>query len=93
MLGASFDTPEDNHAFRAAEAFPHLLLSDVGRRVGTAYDVLRPPSSPGQMFPARISYLIARDGTIAEAYEVTDTAGHADAVLVDLRRYMCSEPS
>jgi peroxiredoxin len=33
----------------------------------------------------RISYLIAPDGTIARAYKVSDTAGHAAEVIADLR--------
>ncbi len=35
-------------------------------------------------YPKRISYLIDAEGTIANAYDVTDPAGHAAEVLVDL---------
>jgi peroxiredoxin len=47
--------------------------------------VVRAPGEPFGDFPKRISYLIGPDGTIRRAYEVADVAGHAAAVLADLR--------
>ena len=84
MLGASFDTPAENKAFAGAQGFDYLLLSDVDKAVGTAYDVLRPPDDPFPDFPKRIAYLIDPEGTIRRSYEVTDTAGFAGMVLADL---------
>ena len=84
MLGASFDTPEDNRAFAEAERFGYRLLSDVDRSVGAAYEAARPPDDPYASVPKRISYLIDPEGVIQRAYEVTDKAGHADEVLSDL---------
>ena len=43
MLGASFDTPEENKAFADAQSFEFRLLSDVDRAVGAAYEATRPP--------------------------------------------------
>ena len=37
-------------------------------------------------FPRRISYLIDPEGRVAQAYEVSDAAGHAEAVLCDLSK-------
>jgi peroxiredoxin len=60
------------------------LLSDVDRRVGAAYQVLRSPDDQGADFPRRHSYLIDGDGLIRRAYAVTDVAAHAADVLADL---------
>ena len=84
MLGASFDTVEDNRAFADAEGFGYRLLSDVDREVGKAYDAARPDDDPLASLPLRVSYLIDPEGVIRRAYHVTDTAGHAAEVLADL---------
>ena len=84
VLGASFDTPEENKAFADAEAFGFRLLSDADRSVGTAYEVARPPDHDYAALPRRISYLIGPDGVIAQAYPVKDAAAHADEVLADI---------
>ena len=86
MLGASFDSVEDNRAFAEAESFGFLLLSEVDRRVGRAYDAARPDDDPLASLPKRVSYLIDPDGAIRRSYHVTDTAGHAAEVLADLAR-------
>lgn len=84
VVGISFDTPEDNAAFRSTFDFPFDLLSDRDRNIGAAYDVLRPDDDPFADYPRRISYLIDPNGTIAKAYEVADPAGHGAEVLADL---------
>ncbi len=85
-MGASFDTPEANRAFAAAETFDFPLLSDVDRRVGAAFEVVRGADEDYADFARRIAYLIDPDGVIRRAYEVTDVAGFATAVLDDLDR-------
>lgn len=84
MLGASFDTPEENRRFRDAQAFPFRLLSDVDRTVGRDYEVLRPADHQYADYPQRTSYLIDPEGVIVRAYDVTDVAGHAAVVLADI---------
>lgn len=84
VAGISFDSPEDNAAFRAKHDFPFDLLSDTDTTVGASYDVLRDADDPFVDYPQRISYLIDPEGMIAKAYEVSDPAGHAAEVLVDL---------
>ena len=85
MLGASFDTVEENRAFAEAESFGFRLLSDTDRSVGRLYDAARPDDDPLASLPKRHSYLIDPDGVIRRAYHVTDTAGHAAEVLADLQ--------
>jgi peroxiredoxin Q/BCP len=84
VLGASFDTPEENRVFAEDQQFGFRLLSDVDRAVGTAYEVARPPDDQYASFPARVSYLIDPDGVIRRAYAVADVKTHADDVLADL---------
>jgi peroxiredoxin Q/BCP len=83
-LGISFDTPEDNRAFREAEDFPYPLLCDPDKEIGAMYQVLREPDDKFADFPQRISYLLDPAGVIVKAYEVSDPGGHAAAVLADL---------
>jgi len=85
VLGASFDTPEDNRAFAEAESFGFRLLSDTDRSVGRAYDAARRDDDPLAALPLRVSYLIDPEGVIRRSYTVTDTAGHAAEVLADLQ--------
>jgi peroxiredoxin Q/BCP len=84
VIGASFDTPADNKAFAEAQSFGFELLSDVDRRVGEAYEVVRPEQDRYRDFPRRVSYLIDPAGVIRRAYTVADVAGHADQVLNDV---------
>ena len=84
VLGASFDSPEENAIFRSSQDFPFDLLSDETRAVGEAYGVLRDAQDNYADYPKRISYLIDPQGVVAKNYEVTDPAGHAVAVLSDL---------
>lgn len=84
MLGASFDTIEENRTFAENENFSYQLLSDVDKRVGTAYQVTRPGDDERSGYPLRIAYLIDPNGVIRKSYDVTDTAGFAATVLDDL---------
>ena len=84
MLGASFDTPEENRAFADDQRFGFQLLSDVDRRVGAAYEVKREPDSQGADYPRRLAYLIDPEGVIRKAYDVKDVGSFAAEVLTDL---------
>ncbi len=84
VLGASFDTPEENRAFALAQGFGFRLLADVDQHVGRAYEVVRDGDERYAGFPQRISYLIDREGLIRKAYRVADVSAHAGEVLADL---------
>jgi peroxiredoxin Q/BCP len=84
ILGASFDTPEENKAFAEAQQFSYRLLSDVDKKVGTQYEVTRPADDERANFALRIAYLIDPEGIIRRAYEVTDVSTFAAQVLDDL---------
>jgi peroxiredoxin len=87
ILGASFDTPAENLAFAKDQNFPFRLLRDVDRAVGKQYEVVRDRSDMYSDYARSYAYLIAPDGVIRKAYDVTDVAAHADAVLADIERF------
>ncbi len=84
ILGASFDSPEENRVFAESQGFRYPLLSDAGRSVGAAYGVLRSTTDQYSAFPKRLSFLIDPEGTLRRSYVVTDVAVHAADVLADL---------
>ena len=86
VLGASFDPPEENRAFRDREYLPFPLLSDETRTVGSAYGVVRDPGEPYAELARRVTFLVDPEGDVARVYEVADVAEHAEEVLDDLER-------
>jgi peroxiredoxin Q/BCP len=84
VLGASFDTPEENKAFADAQSFKYRLLSDIDRNVGQQYEVVRAPGEDFADFAKRVAYLIDGDGVIRRAYAVTDVKSFAGQVIDDL---------
>jgi thioredoxin-dependent peroxiredoxin len=85
ILGASFDTPEDNRTFAEQNGMPFRLMGDPERKVGPMYEVQRAPAEPSPEFAKRRTYLIDPHGTIVKAYRVRDIPAHPDEVLTDLR--------
>ena len=90
MIGASFDTVEEQLAFAEKEGFPYILIADTLKEVGEAYQAVRTPEMKYYEagIPRRISYLISPDGVIARSYDLeasgSDLATHAEQVLADL---------
>ncbi len=80
ILGASFDTVEENRAFAEKFDFPYRLLCDTERTLGRAYGATA--SDEGN--PARISYLIGPDGIITHVWKVANAADHPQEVLAAL---------
>ena len=86
ILGASFDSVEDNREFADDQRFGFRLLSDADASVGRAYGVARPAGDQYASFARRFSYLVSPEGLIARVYDVADVKRHADDVLADLDR-------
>lgn len=88
MVGASFDTVEDQLAFAETESFPYALISDADKSIGRRYHAEREPGEDYYEYglPRRISYLIGPAGSVAAAYDLAgqDLAGHAAQVLADI---------
>ena len=81
ILGASFDTPDENRAFKEKFDFPFDLLCDVDRKVGLAYGAT---DSADAGYPARVSFLIDPEGRVARAYGSVKPAAHPGEVLNDI---------
>lgn len=88
MVGASFDTVEEQLAFAETESFPYALISDADKSVGRRYHAEREPGEDYYEYglPRRITYLIDPGGSVAAAYDLAgqDLAGHATQVLADI---------
>ncbi len=88
MVGASFDTVEEQLAFAETESFPYALISDPDKSVGQSYHAEREPGEDyyDYGFPRRITYLIDPEGSIAATYDLTgqDLASHPAQVLADI---------
>ncbi len=88
MVGASFDTVEEQLAFAGTESFPFALISDPDKSIGRRYHAEREPGEDYYEYglPRRITYLIDAEGGIAAAYDLAgqDLASHAAQVLADI---------
>lgn len=83
MVGASFDTVEEQKDFATSEGFGYPLISDPDRAIGRAYQAERNKGADYADYPRRITYLIDPDGMIAETYDMDgrDLNAHAAEVL------------
>jgi thioredoxin-dependent peroxiredoxin len=84
ILGISFDTPEENKAFKEAQGFPYPLLSDVDKSVGETYGAKRGPDEQWGDFAKRLTFLIGPDGVVRRVYDVHDVGTHPETVLADI---------
>jgi peroxiredoxin Q/BCP len=85
VVGASFDTPEDNGAFAERYGYGGPILSDVDRAVGATYETKRADEESYPEYAKRRTFVIDPSGVIRRVYRVTDIAGHPGQVLDDLR--------
>ena len=81
VLGASFDEPASNQAFREKYRLPFRLLSDTGHDVAVALGVVESHDTP---YPSRIAHLVGPDGVVVKRYAVEDPEFFAEDVLDDL---------
>lgn len=78
ILGASFDTVQENADFARKFNFPYRLLCDTRREIGMAYGACTGPKDGSAR---RISYVIGPDGTILHAFPKVDAKSHPKQVL------------
>lgn len=81
VLGASFDTVEDNAAFASKFSFPYPLLSDSSRALAMAYGAADDAKAG---YPRRVSVLIGPDGRIRHVWPKVDPRSHPTEVLGQL---------
>jgi len=80
VLGASFDTQQDNAAFAKKFGFPFALLCDTDRTLSMAFGACDDPKAG---YAKRISYLIDEQGRVMKAYPNVKPADHPEEVLRD----------
>lgn len=80
VLGASFDEPADNAAFRAKYSLPFPLLSDRGGTLARAVGAAEQDTT----HPRRVAHLVDPSGVVARGYDVEDPEFFAESVLDDL---------
>lgn len=81
VLGASFDSVEENAAFAKKFNFPFSLLCDTKRELGLAYGAC---DNAQAGYARRISYLIDENAKIIKAYDSVSPRSHPAEVLADL---------
>jgi len=81
VLGASFDSVEDNAAFAQKFGYQFPLLCDTERKLGLAYGAC---DNAKAGYAERISYLIDEQGKIAKVYQQVNPRDHPAQVLADL---------
>jgi peroxiredoxin Q/BCP len=81
VLGASFNSVEQNAAFAKKNDYNFPLLCDTERTLGLAYGACDDAKA---RYAKRISILIDEAGKIARIYDKVNPRDHAAQVLVDL---------
>jgi peroxiredoxin Q/BCP len=81
VLGASFDTREENERFAEKFQFPFPLLCDTERKIGLAYGAC---DSQKDEYARRIAYLIGEDGRILQAHPKVDPKKYPQEQLASL---------
>jgi peroxiredoxin Q/BCP len=76
----SADSLESHRQFAADQQLNFPLIADPQAEIAARYGV----PVQGGMF-ARVTYVIAADGTIAKVFPKVNPQGHADEVLAVLR--------
>ena len=83
IIGASADPVKAQDKFRDKHNLAIALASDESKKMLTAYGVWGEKSMYGRKFMGlrRTTFLIGRDGRIAQVWENVKVPGHAEAVL------------
>ena len=78
ICGVSFDTAEENHAFRKKFDFPYSLLCDTDKKLGVALGAAVDDSAK---HAKRITVVINADGVVSHVFETVKPADHPQEVL------------
>ena len=81
ILGASFDTPEDNAAFARKFSLPFPLLCDTDKSLAIKYGAADDASARSAR---RVSCLIDEQGRVLRYYSQVSAREHVGEVLQDL---------
>jgi peroxiredoxin Q/BCP len=78
VCGVSFDTVEENRAFREKFDFPYALLCDTDKQLGIALGAAADDSAKNAK---RITVVISADGLIRHVFDTVKPAEHPQEVL------------
>lgn len=81
ICGVSFDTVEDNHAFRKKFDYPFALLCDTDKQLGIALGAAADASAT---HAKRITVVIGADGNVRHVFGTVKPAEHPQEVLASL---------
>ena len=83
VVGVSADAVRAQDRFRDKHGLKVALASDESKKMLTAYGVWGEKSMYGRKFMGvrRTTFLIGRDGRIAQVWENVKVPGHAEAIL------------
>ena len=82
VLGVSKDDAESHARFAEKYDLPFPLLADPDKVIITTY------GADGEIYPKRVSFLIAPDGTIKKIYDKVACEEHAEEVLRDIATFV-----
>jgi len=83
VVGVSGDSPASHARFRAKHALAFPLASDPAGEILNAYGVFAEKRMYGRVFTGieRTTFLIDREGKVAQVWRKVKVAGHAASVL------------
>ena len=85
-MGISADPPDKQKKFEEKYGLPYTLLSDVDKKVGYAFGVIKEKNMYGRKVVGieRTTFVIGADGRIARVFSKVKPEGHAEEVLAAL---------
>lgn len=81
VLGISPDSAESHRKFHQEHRLPFTLVADEDQAIAEAYGVRREKTDDTPTGVARTTFVIDRDGKIAQVFENVDAQGHETQVL------------
>ncbi|MEK6684138.1 MAG: thioredoxin-dependent thiol peroxidase [Nitrospirota bacterium] len=83
ILGVSFDDLASHAKFVEKYKLPFTLLSDENKKVASAYGVYKEKSMYGRTYLGieRSTFVIGKDGKIAQIYRKVKVDGHSEEIL------------
>lgn len=83
ILGVSFDDLESHKKFAGKYKLPFPLLSDADKKLAEAYGVYKEKSMYGRTYMGieRSTFVIDKNGTIAQIHRKVKVDGHSEEIL------------
>lgn len=87
VLGVSRDSVKSHDTFCARQGFAFALVSDTDEALCAAFDVIKLKNMYGKQVRGieRSTFLIGPDNRIVQSWRKVKVAGHAQAVLAELK--------